>query len=61
MAATINEEKRQREEIMQLQKSLEGWEGRDITDTSTQLIHEGSLLKVSCVLLCVCEVEMHLN
>ena len=53
MAATINEEKRQREEIMQLQKSLEGWEGRDITDTSTQLIHEGSLLKVGCVVLCV--------
>eukprot|EP00051_Salpingoeca_urceolata_P004764 m.67537 g.67537 ORF g.67537 m.67537 type:complete len:263 (+) comp13834_c1_seq4:1650-2438(+) len=47
IASTINEEKRNREEIVRLQASLENWEGPDILDISTKLIHEGTLTKIS--------------
>ena len=48
IAATINEEKRHKERITQLQKSIDDWEGADLTDTSTMLLHEGALTKVGC-------------
>lgn len=50
IASIINEDKRHKEEIMRLQSTLEGWRGPDITATSTLLIYEGPLMKVSLLL-----------
>eukprot|EP00053_Salpingoeca_punica_P008435 m.75740 g.75740 ORF g.75740 m.75740 type:complete len:661 (-) comp14605_c0_seq1:25-2007(-) len=47
VAATINEEKRQSEQLSQLQSSWDGWEGPDLNATSSQLMFEGSLMKIS--------------
>ncbi len=30
-----------------LQKAIDGWEGPDLTDGSTTLLHEGALMKVT--------------
>jgi hypothetical protein len=46
MASEINEDKRHKEEIMRLQERLDGWTGRDLTEYSSKLIHEGTLTKV---------------
>ena len=48
MAATINDDKRHKEELDRLQRSLENWKGPDIATWSTQLIHDGPLVKVGC-------------
>ena len=47
MASLINEDKRAKEQILRLQKSFEGWNGPDITTTSTRLIYDGILMKIS--------------
>jgi len=47
MALSINEDKRNKEELIAIQAKLVGWRGPPITATSTLLIHEGLLTKIS--------------
>ncbi|XP_039207179.1 phosphatidylinositol 3,4,5-trisphosphate-dependent Rac exchanger 1 protein isoform X2 [Crotalus tigris] len=50
VCTNINETKRQMEKLEaleQLQSHIEGWEGSNLTDISTQLLLQGNLLKIS--------------
>ncbi|XP_012879769.1 PREDICTED: phosphatidylinositol 3,4,5-trisphosphate-dependent Rac exchanger 1 protein [Dipodomys ordii] len=50
VCANINETKRQMEKLEaleQLQSHIEGWEGSNLTDICTQLLLQGTLLKIS--------------
>ncbi|XP_034269718.1 phosphatidylinositol 3,4,5-trisphosphate-dependent Rac exchanger 1 protein isoform X2 [Pantherophis guttatus] len=50
VCSNINETKRQMEKLEaleQLQSHIEGWEGSNLTDISTQLLLQGNLLKIS--------------
>jgi Rho guanine nucleotide exchange factor 4 len=50
VAVLINERKRRMESLEKLvawQQRLEGWEGEDLIDASTQLIHQGEVVKVT--------------
>ncbi|XP_033119530.1 uncharacterized protein LOC117118909 [Anneissia japonica] len=50
VAFAINEQKRlieNIEKIAQWQKSIEGWEGKDVLEVSTQSLHSGEVFKVS--------------
>lgn len=50
ITSMINERKRRTEEKQNLQrwqKSVVGWQGPDITDSSTELLHSGELIKVT--------------
>ncbi|XP_064214034.1 uncharacterized protein RhoGEF3 isoform X1 [Tribolium castaneum] len=50
VAVLINERKRRMESLEKLaawQQRVEGWEGEDLIDSSTQLIHQGDVVKVT--------------
>ena len=47
VAAFVNDDKRHAEELTMLQESIAGWEGPDLVETSSMLIHEGDLWKIS--------------
>ncbi|XP_044261717.1 uncharacterized protein LOC123009457 [Tribolium madens] len=50
VAVLINERKRRMESLEKLvawQQRVEGWEGEDLIDSSTQLIHQGDAVKVT--------------
>lgn len=47
MALSINEDKRNKEELIAIHKKFLGWRGPPISATSTQLIHDGVLTKIS--------------
>ncbi|KAJ8265642.1 hypothetical protein COCON_G00147410 [Conger conger] len=50
VCSNINETKRQMEKLEaleQLQSRIEGWEGTNLTDISTELLRQGNLLKIS--------------
>ncbi|XP_071949322.1 uncharacterized protein [Antedon mediterranea] len=50
VAFEINEQKRlieNIEKIAQWQKSIEGWEGKDVLEVSTQSLHSGEVFKIS--------------
>ncbi|XP_078460414.1 phosphatidylinositol 3,4,5-trisphosphate-dependent Rac exchanger 2 protein-like isoform X1 [Lampetra planeri] len=50
VCSAINETKRRMERLEALQEwqsSIEGWEGSSITDTCTEMLKQGSLLKIS--------------
>uniref|UniRef100_A0A674H1Y1 Phosphatidylinositol 3,4,5-trisphosphate-dependent Rac exchanger 1 protein n=1 Tax=Taeniopygia guttata TaxID=59729 RepID=A0A674H1Y1_TAEGU len=50
VCTNINETKRQMEKLEaleQLQSHIEGWEGSNLTDICTQLLQQGTLLKIS--------------
>jgi hypothetical protein len=38
-ATVINEEKRNFEEVVRIQETIEGWEGPPLVDTSSRLIY----------------------
>eukprot|EP00039_Didymoeca_costata_P012040 m.172288 g.172288 ORF g.172288 m.172288 type:complete len:1046 (+) comp15366_c0_seq1:261-3398(+) len=46
-ATHINEDTRNKEHLNRLQESLVGWKGPGLDATSTRLIHEGDLMKIS--------------
>lgn len=50
VAVLINERKRRMESLEKLaawQQRVEGWEGEDLIDVSTQLIHQGDVVRVT--------------
>lgn len=47
IAAAINENKRNVEDLVRLQARLEGWEGADLAATCSELLLEGPLAKIS--------------
>eukprot|EP00041_Stephanoeca_diplocostata_P026148 m.698034 g.698034 ORF g.698034 m.698034 type:complete len:674 (+) comp22898_c1_seq1:136-2157(+) len=47
VAQVINEDKRNVEELTLIQGSISGWEGPALVETSSKLVYDGALLKIS--------------